>query len=179
MLTHWGIKEMANIMQTIFSWQKNFVLWSNFTQVCPQGSNRQWGNIDIRHVLVPNYFFHDLPGFMMMWWNGNTFCIFGPWWGESTSHYPDSKVHGANMGPTWVLSAPDWPHVGPMNLAIWVVNFPQKRASNIEHWSFFYVSFIEQAFVQAAEVPWPSCRWLSARLQYLQSVSNGDTAVLY
>ena len=30
--------------------------------------------------------------------------------------YPDSKVHGANMGPTWVLSAPDGPHVGPMNL---------------------------------------------------------------
>ena len=32
--------------------------------------------------------------------------------------YPDSKVHGANMGPTWVLAAPDGPHVGPMNLAI-------------------------------------------------------------
>ena len=32
--------------------------------------------------------------------------------------YPDSKVHGANMGPIWVLSAPDGPHVGPMNLAI-------------------------------------------------------------
>ena len=31
---------------------------------------------------------------------------------------PDSKVHGANMGPTWVLPAPDGPHVGPMNLAI-------------------------------------------------------------
>ena len=31
--------------------------------------------------------------------------------------YPDSKVHGANMAPTWVLSAPDGPHVGPMNLA--------------------------------------------------------------
>ena len=30
----------------------------------------------------------------------------------------DSKVHEANMGPTWVLSAPDEPHVGPMNLAI-------------------------------------------------------------
>ena len=29
---------------------------------------------------------------------------------------PDSKVHRANMGPTWVLSAPDGPHVGPMNL---------------------------------------------------------------
>ena len=31
---------------------------------------------------------------------------------------PDSTVHGANMGPTWVLSAPDGPHVGPMNLVI-------------------------------------------------------------
>ena len=30
----------------------------------------------------------------------------------------DNKVHGANMGPTWVLSAPDLLHVGPMNLAI-------------------------------------------------------------
>ena len=25
-------------------------------------------------------------------------------------------VHGANMGPTWVLSAPDGPHVGPLTL---------------------------------------------------------------
>ena len=32
---------------------------------------------------------------------------------------PDSKVHGANMGQTWVLSDPDGPRVGPMNLAIW------------------------------------------------------------
>ena len=31
---------------------------------------------------------------------------------------PDSKVHGSNMGPTWVLSAPDGPHIGPMNLGI-------------------------------------------------------------
>ena len=30
----------------------------------------------------------------------------------------DGKVHGANMRPTWVLSAPDGPHVGSMNLAI-------------------------------------------------------------
>ena len=32
--------------------------------------------------------------------------------------HPDSNVHGANMGPTWVLSvAPDGPHAGPMNFA--------------------------------------------------------------
>ena len=34
------------------------------------------------------------------------------------TNIPDSKVHGANVGPTWFLSAPDGHHVGPMNLAI-------------------------------------------------------------
>ena len=34
-------------------------------------------------------------------------------------HYvPDSKVHGANMGPTWGRQDPGRPHVGPMNLAL-------------------------------------------------------------
>ena len=32
--------------------------------------------------------------------------------------FPDSKVDEAGMGPTWVMLAPDGPHVGPMNLAI-------------------------------------------------------------
>ena len=32
---------------------------------------------------------------------------------------PDSKVHGANMGPIWGLQDPGGPHVGPMNFAIW------------------------------------------------------------
>ena len=34
--------------------------------------------------------------------------------------YPDSKVHGANMGPIRGRQDPDGPHVGPMNLAIGV-----------------------------------------------------------
>ena len=35
------------------------------------------------------------------------------WWptfGPVYVRYPESKVHGANMGPTWILSAPDGPH---------------------------------------------------------------------
>ena len=28
---------------------------------------------------------------------------------------PDSKVHGANMGPIWGRQDPGGPHVGPMN----------------------------------------------------------------
>ena len=34
---------------------------------------------------------------------------------------PDSKVHGATMGPIWGWQDPGGPHVGPMNFAIWVL----------------------------------------------------------
>ena len=33
-----------------------------------------------------------------------------------TKRYPDSKVHGANMGPTWGRQDPGGPHVGPRTL---------------------------------------------------------------
>ena len=32
---------------------------------------------------------------------------------------PDSKVHGANMGPIWGQQDPRGPHVGHLNFAIW------------------------------------------------------------
>ena len=50
------------------------------------------------------------PHCIPLYWTGNTY--------RCDKLYPDSKVHGAKMGPTWVLSAHDGPHVGPMNLAI-------------------------------------------------------------
>ena len=41
---------------------------------------------------------------------------------NQTYHYinlfPGSKIHGANMGPTWVLSAPDGPMLAPWAFAI-------------------------------------------------------------
>ena len=49
-----------------------------------------------------------LCGYIMSYWVNPVYC-------------PGGKVHGANMGPTWVLSAPDGQHVGNMNLAIRVV----------------------------------------------------------
>ena len=41
---------------------------------------------------------------------------------------PDSKVHGANMGPIWGRQDPVGPHVGPMNFAIWVISTSTKIA---------------------------------------------------
>ena len=40
---------------------------------------------------------------------------------DSGDGFPDSKVHGANMGPIWGRQDPGGPYVGPMNFAIWVV----------------------------------------------------------
>ena len=41
---------------------------------------------------------------------------------QSQCYFPDSKVHGADMEPTWVLPAPDGPHVGPVKHAISVIH---------------------------------------------------------
>ena len=35
-------------------------------------------------------------------------------------NFPDSKVHGANMGPIWCRQDPGGPDIGPMTFAIWV-----------------------------------------------------------
>ena len=36
--------------------------------------------------------------------------------------FPDSKVYGVNMGPSWDRQDPGGPHVGPMNIVIWVIS---------------------------------------------------------
>ena len=40
-------------------------------------------------------------------------------WLDFQRRIPDSKVHGANMGPVWDRQDPGGPHVGTMNFAIW------------------------------------------------------------
>ena len=63
-------------------------------------------------------------------WQENSFCITSLWENNPpvTSRFPsqrasnvepDSKVHGANMGPIWGRQDPGGPHVGHMNFAIW------------------------------------------------------------
>ena len=42
----------------------------------------------------------------------------------------DNKVHGAYIWPTWFLSVPGGPHVGPMSLAVRDVHTFHKKG----HW---------------------------------------------
>ena len=39
---------------------------------------------------------------------------------ETVSVSPDSKVHGANVGPIWGRQDPSGPYVGPMHFVVWV-----------------------------------------------------------
>ena len=99
---------------------------------------------------------HEILGFALLYfihsWLIRLLLIFtciaslAPWriWVKWNST-PDSKVRGANMGPTWVLSAPDGPHVGPMNLAIRdLTDTPSIRGSKNKNiymvilWLLFY-----------------------------------------
>ena len=63
-------------------------------------------------------------------WTPNSpyLAITGDIWGHFLetwlTSYRDSKVHGANTGPTWGRQDPSGPHVGHVNLAIWLVIAP-------------------------------------------------------
>ena len=65
-----------------------------------------------------------------------------------TTGNPDSNVHGANIGPTWVLSAPGGPHIGPINLAIRVLMPP------ISKWIAHSLCF-QTDQQRTALSPWP------------------------
>ena len=60
-------------------------------------------------TLINSYSWLILTLWHKLLWNVDTNVFFA-------SEAPDNKVHEANMGPTWVLSAPDGPHVGPWTL---------------------------------------------------------------
>ena len=53
-------------------------------------------------------------------WHGSTAPdnITTPNEAQQSHVYPDSKFHGANMGPIWGRQDPGGPHVGPMNFVI-------------------------------------------------------------
>ena len=60
---------------------------------------------------------------------------------------PDSKVYWANMGPIWDWQDPGGPHVGPMNLAIWALEWQLLlTATDIPNIPNHAISFIPTAF---------------------------------
>ena len=52
---------------------------------------------------------------------------------KKEGNIPDSKVHGANIGPIWSRQDSGGPHVGPMNFAIWDVFSEQPIPITLQH----------------------------------------------
>ena len=66
---------------------------------------------------------------LSLWkWEWTVVCV-----KQGGGNYPDSKVHGAQMGPIWDRQDPGGLHVGPMNFAIWVglTHFPMDKMATI------------------------------------------------
>ena len=64
---------------------------------------------------------HNVAWFIFGRWHCALLSLTMSWF--CCSHHrtsPDSRGHGANMEPIWGRQDPGGPHVGPMNLAIWV-----------------------------------------------------------
>ena len=79
-------------------------------------------------------------------WNG----VYPPWFIHGLSGticvIPDSKVHGANMGPIWNRQDPGGPHVGPVNIAIWDVPYVFVDTTEVDKtnfkWTLFFHMYI-------------------------------------
>ena len=58
---------------------------------------------------------------------------------------PDSKVHGAYIGPIWGRQDPGWPHIASLNLATWKSNKTQQPSGeeNIYHYTIFKVTQVK------------------------------------
>ena len=74
--------------------------WRALSVVCPTGD--KWCAVDLCDRILGV----TLPYVELQWWRRQV---------------PDSKVHGANMGPILGRQDPGWPHGCPMNFAIWGV----------------------------------------------------------
>ena len=74
------------------------------------------------------------------------------WYGSSVRNCSHSKVHGANMGPTWGRQDPGGPHVGHVNRAALVVALIRdKQRSFVEEvrilksWCAVEIYFVSQS----------------------------------
>ena len=91
--------------------------------------------------LNPMRTMHTVLAFTCFLTGGFTYIFQGPF-NQEIIPIPDSKVHGADMGPIWGRQDPGGPHAGPMNLAIW-----DHKSNNMMHkidkigltWSLYFL----------------------------------------
>ena len=121
--------------------------------------------------------------FMHCW--DQVMCFVGMWYLFSIHwNNPDSKVHGAKMGPIWGQQDPGGSHVGPINYAIWekchhfdeifyawallqIMVLPVRKKISIGRLHFG----VPLSITVASQVPRRQCQWFSPD-EYRQNVDK-------
>ena len=120
---HYSIKCACTILPGDLIWYKDIVLpvkeiplWTSYLRNAIPLTGKMvylyWIGSAFFRSIFPNQWKHTYI------WDWNKHWLLAPLVTNSARSVPDNKIHGTNMGPTWVLSASNWPHVGPMNPAI-------------------------------------------------------------
>ena len=87
-------------------------------------------------------------------------------------NHPDNKVHGANIWPNWVLSAPDGPHVGAVNLAIRGGRTTFICACKLSHHDWHIATIWNHTGLLLTEPPGINNSELSCNVQYSAILSR-------
>ena len=94
--------------------------------------------------------------------------------------FPDSKVHGAYMGPIWDRQGPGGPHVGPMNFAVWVTNCYERPRSEYTPANPFFIKIPRHIFHWWVEPPYfQRCTEIKAQPQNWNLQNIMDIPYIY
>ena len=99
---------------------------------------------------------------------------------QGTNSSQTAKVHGANRGPTRFLSAPDGPHIGPMNLAIrdYLRQRPLVSRSHIYARLQWVKGHSRRIYMLSTTIRWSiptAYRWLSFPNPYINAQIQYDS----
>ena len=101
---------------------------------------------------------------------------------HSPGMVPDSKVHGANMGPIWGRLDPGGPHVGPMNLLFGVLSTDDQYSCklktkclskfiNLKKYICYRMVQYDSFMDMVSRIPYVSTLYFSFRRKWLLFIS--------
>ena len=134
---HWNYSCSLSLRHWYVLFKQIFVIdsWCIACDITQRCQRTHWWSVNIDSVVIQGNGFGSSEGgnnplheamLTILAKPQTTYGVTRPYWIDSLLtvflwfliSYPDSKAHEANMGPTWVLSAPGGPHDGPINLVM-------------------------------------------------------------
>ena len=103
---------LDSVLEIAVTYSLRLIIVRNYWHTMPVTNNLKQGTSNIKVINIIDTEYYSEIQYISQCHTGRGYHI-----GISAiPTYPDSKVHGANMGPTWVLSAPCGHHAGPRDI---------------------------------------------------------------